>query len=44
MKRAPERIEAMKLIYEDEIKRALDEDGQRTSLYVSPQSYYPNLS
>jgi len=44
MKKAPERIEAMKLIYEDELKRALDEDGQRTSLYVSPQSYYPNLS
>jgi len=44
MKKAPERIEAMKLIYEDEIKRALVEDGQRTSLYVSPQSYYPNLS
>jgi hypothetical protein len=43
MKKAPERIEAMKLIYEDELKRALDEDGQRTSLYVSPQSYYPNL-
>lgn len=44
MKKAPERIEAMKLIYEDEIKRALDEDGQRASLYISPQSYYPNVS
>ena len=38
MKKAPDRIQAMKLIYEDEIKRALEEDGQRTSLYVSPQS------
>ena len=44
MKKAPDRIQAMKLIYEDELKRALEEDGQRTSLYVSPQSYYPNLS
>jgi len=44
MKKAPERIQAMKLIYEDEIKRALEEDGQRTSLYISPQSYLPNVS
>ena len=44
MKKAPDRIQAMKLIYEDEIKRALDEDGQRTSLYISPQSYFPNVS
>jgi hypothetical protein len=44
MKKAPERIQAMKLIYEDEIKRALEEDGQRTSLYISPQSYFPNVS
>jgi hypothetical protein len=44
MKKAPERLEAMKLIYEDEMKRALEEDGQRTSLYISPQSYFPNVS
>ena len=44
MKKAPDRIQAMKLIYEDEIKRALEEDGQRTSLYISPQSYFPNVS
>ena len=44
MKKAPDRIDAMKLIYEDEIKRALEEDGQRTSLYISPQSYFPNVS
>ena len=44
MKKAPDRIQAMKLIYEDELKRALEEDGQRTSLYVSPQSYFPNVS
>ena len=44
MKKAPDRIQAMKIIYEDEIKRALEEDGQRTSLYISPQSYFPNVS
>ena len=44
MKKAPDRIQTMKLIYEDEIKRALEEDGQRTSLYISPQSYFPNVS
>ena len=44
MKKAPDRLQSMKLIYEDEIKRALEEDGQRTSLYISPQSYFPNVS
>jgi hypothetical protein len=29
------------MAYEDEMKRALDEDGQRTSLYISPQTYFP---
>jgi len=28
------------LLYEDELKRALDEDGQRTSLYISPQTFF----
>jgi hypothetical protein len=23
------------------MKRALDEDGSRTSLYIAPQSYFP---
>ena len=41
MKRAPERMQALKLLYEDEFKRAADEDGQRTSVYLTPQSYYP---
>tara|TARA_R100001460_G_scaffold453_4_gene2119 strand:- start:282 stop:953 length:672 start_codon:yes stop_codon:yes gene_type:complete len=38
---APERIQAMKLLYEDELKRALEEDGQRTSVYIAPNVYYP---
>ena len=40
-KRSPERIDLLKMAYEDEMKRALDEDGQRTSLYISPQTYFP---
>lgn len=43
MKKAPERAELLKLAYEDEMKRALDEDGSRTSLFISPQSYFPNI-
>ena len=41
MKKAPERMQALKLLYEDEFKRAADEDGERTSLYLTPQSYFP---
>ena len=40
MKNSPELVQGLKLIYEDEFKRALDEDGQRTSLYISPQTFY----
>ncbi len=39
-KYAPERIQALKLLYEDELERALQEDGQRTSLYISPFTYF----
>ena len=42
MKKAPQLVQQNKLIYEDELKRALDEDGQRTSTYITPQSFYPN--
>jgi hypothetical protein len=42
-KYAPTRTEQLKMYYEDELLRAIDEDGQRTSLYISPQSYYPNI-
>ena len=31
MKKSPEMVQQNKLIYEDELKRALDEDGQRTN-------------
>jgi hypothetical protein len=42
MKNAPELVQQNKLIYEDQLKRALDEDGQRASTYITPQSFYPN--
>jgi hypothetical protein len=42
MKKAPQMVQQNKLIYEDELKRALDEDGQRASTFITPQSFYPN--
>jgi len=44
MKKVPDMTDKMKLIYEDELKRALEEDGQRASTFVTPQSYFPNVS
>jgi len=44
MKRAPDRIQALKLLYEDSMQRALTEDGTRTSAYIAPASYYPTVS
>jgi len=41
MKKAPGMVQQNKLIYEDELKRALDEDGQRASTFITPQSFYP---
>jgi len=38
-KKAPDRIQVLKQLYEDELLRALNEDGSRTSVYISPQSY-----
>ena len=38
--KAADRTQMLKLAYEDEMKRALDEDGSRTSLYISPQTYF----
>jgi hypothetical protein len=41
MKKSPQLVQQNKLIYEDELKRALDEDGQRASTFITPQSFYP---
>ena len=40
MKKSPQLVQQNKLIYEDELKRALDEDGQRTSTFITPQTFY----
>ena len=43
-KYAPDRTQALKLYYEDELNRALTEDGSPTSSYVTPKAYYPSVS
>lgn len=40
-KYAPERIQDLKLLYEDELNRALTEDGSSSSSYITPKTYYP---
>ena len=40
VKTAPDRIQLLKQLYEDELLRALNEDGQRASVYISPQTYF----
>ena len=42
VKYAPQRVQELKLLYEDELKRALAEDGSSTSTYITPESYYPS--
>ena len=39
---APQRVQELKLLYEDELKRALAEDGSSTSTYITPKNYYPS--
>ena len=43
MKFAPQRTQEMKLLYEDELARALSEDGSPASTYITPKTYYPNI-
>jgi|TARA_B100001564_G_C20461999_1_gene588471 hypothetical protein len=40
LKYSPETAQANKLIYEDEMARALTEDGQRSSTFITPQTFY----
>ena len=42
-KKAPQRVQECKLIYEDELNRALQEDGSPASVYISPKTYYPEI-
>ena len=39
---APQRVQEMKLLYEDELARALSEDGSSSSTYITPKTYYPS--
>jgi|TARA_R100001460_G_scaffold52559_1_gene91431 hypothetical protein len=41
MKYVPQLIQPMKLVYEDELARALAEDGSASSTYITPKIYYP---
>ena len=43
IKYAPERIQTLKLLYEDELQRALEEDGSSSSTFITPKTYYPNI-
>ena len=40
---APQRTQELKLLYEDELQRALAEDGSSSSSYITPKTYYPNV-
>ena len=42
-KYAPQRVQELKLLYEDELARALSEDGSDASTYITPKNYYPNI-
>ena len=39
----PQRCQEMKLYYEDELSRALEEDGSSTSSFITPKTYYPSV-
>jgi hypothetical protein len=37
----PQLVQQMKLLYEDELNRALQEDGSSSSSFITPKTYYP---
>jgi hypothetical protein len=39
----PQLTQTMKLLYEDELARALAEDGSSASSFITPKTYYPNI-
>ena len=41
VKNAPDRVEMLKMLYEDELQRALQEDGSSSSSFITPKTYYP---
>ena len=42
-KEKPEFVQQLKLLYEDELNRALVEDGSSTSTHITPKAYYPSV-
>ena len=40
---SPQRTQELKLLYEDELQRALEEDGSSSSSFITPKNYYPNV-
>jgi hypothetical protein len=43
MKKAPDRIQLLKQVYEDEFQRAANTDGERTSVFLTPKAYLPSV-
>jgi hypothetical protein len=43
VKFAPQRGQEMRLLYEDELKRALEQDGSPSSSFITPKLYYPSV-
>ena len=39
----PELTQNLKLLYEDELARALSEDGSPSSSYITPKTYFPSI-
>ena len=39
----PQLVQQMKLLYEDELNRALQEDGSSSSSFITPKTYYPSI-
>ena len=40
----PQLVQQMKLLYEDELNRALQEDGSSSSSFITPKTYYPGTN
>ena len=43
VKNAPDKIQMLKMLYEDELQRALQEDGSSSSSFITPKTYYPSV-
>jgi hypothetical protein len=43
LKLAPQRTQELKMLYEDELTRALEGDGSSSSSFITPKTYYPNV-